>query len=96
MKKFIFFISLAGFTSFFTACSSGYVAEEPTYVVVSRPQQPNPTYVWVGDDWTWNRQTKVYVRREGNWVAPNRGRTYAPGYWRKTNRGNQWVSGRWR
>jgi len=95
IKRIIFSISLAGIGLFFTACTAGYVATEPTYVEYSRPQRPSERHVWVDGDWAFNRQTHVYVQRNGHWQSPVQGRTYISGQWQTAPRGKYWSKGRW-
>lgn len=95
IKRIIFLTSLTGIGLFFTACTAGYVATEPSYVEYSRPQRPSERHVWVDGDWAFNRQTHVYVQRNGHWQSPVQGRTYISGQWQTTPRGKYWSKGRW-
>lgn len=95
LKKFIYLTSLAGIGLFFNGCMAGYVATEPTYVEVSRPARPGNDYIWINNDWVWNRQNHVYVQNNGLWEKPNQRKTYVSGHWQASPRGQHWVSGRW-
>jgi len=95
IKRIIFLTSLTGIGLFFTACTAGYVATEPSYVEYSRPQRPSERHVWVDGDWAFNRQTHVYVQRNGHWQSPVQGRTYISGQWQTAPRGKYWSKGRW-
>jgi hypothetical protein len=96
MRKYLFFIAGLSTLCLFTACSPGYVSQEPTYVEVQRPLRPGVTHVWRDGDWVYSRRNRTYVRQNGFWVTPTRGRTYEPGHWHVNSRGHRWVSGRWR
>jgi WXXGXW repeat (2 copies) len=96
MKKNIFSIVCISIVLFYSACSPAYVAEQPTHTEITRPPSPNDRHVWVDGDWVWNRRAHAYVREEGHWVVPDRGRTRVPGHWKTTRRGNHWVPGHWR
>lgn len=94
MKKSILrFILLVALT-LFTACSAGYVSEEPTYQE-NRPPRPTERHVWVEGNWIWSRQTRTYHHGAGNWEVPIRNRSYELGYWKRTNHGSQWKKGKW-
>jgi hypothetical protein len=95
LKKFIYLTSLVGIGLFFNGCMAGYVATEPIYVEVSRPARPSNDYIWINGEWTWNRQSHVYVQNTGLWERPNQRRTYVSGHWQASPRGKYWVSGRY-
>jgi len=94
-KKFVYITSLAGIGLFFNGCMAGYVATEPTYSEYSRPQRPSDLHVWIDGDWVFNRQTQVYVQRNGYWMQPQQNRVYVSGHWQTTPRGKYWSKGRW-
>jgi hypothetical protein len=96
MKKLILLISFVGVAFVYNACSPGYVAEQPIYVESIRPPQPTINHIWINDNWVYNRRTNQYMRNNGNWIVPNRGRTYQQGQWKYNGRGHYWVPGRWR
>jgi hypothetical protein len=56
MKIFLLFIILVVSTLFFNACSPGYVASEPTALVVVRPPSPGRNHIWRDGDWSYNRR----------------------------------------
>ena len=95
IRKLVYLISLAGIVLFLNSCATGYVATEPSYVEYSRPQRPSDRHIWVNDDWAYNRQTHVYVQRNGYWATPDQGRVYVTGQWQTTPRGKYWSKGRW-
>ena len=96
MTKFIFLISFVGMLLFLDSCSTtGYVATEPEYVEYARPARPSDLHVWIDGDWVWNRQTSGYVRQNGYWQIPSRGRTYISGSWQTSPQGYRWESGHW-
>lgn len=96
MKKIFFLIGFIGLAFIFNSCAAGYVPEEPTYVVVERPYRPSNNHVWVNDGWNYNHRTRSYTHNEGNWAAPNNGRTYVPGRWKQNKHGYRWLGNRWR
>lgn len=70
------------------------VATRPDAVVVTRPAQPGPAYIWVEGDWYYSGGR--YVQRPGTWVVPRNNRTWAPGHWEQTRHGWYWKKGHWR
>ena len=75
-------------------CSSGhYVSAQPETVVVARPAQPGPNYVWIDGDYYWRGGR--YVQRPGYWVAPRAGRVWHSGGWVNNAHGYYWRRGRW-
>jgi len=70
------------------------VATRPETVVVTRPAQPGPNYVWTDGDWYYSGGR--YVQRPGVWVVPKRNSTWVPGHWEQTRRGLYWNKGHWR
>jgi hypothetical protein len=95
LRNFILLTSLAGIGLLFNGCVGGYIATEPNYMVVNRPPQPSYTHIWIDGDWSYNRQTHMYVQKAGYWQQPDQGRVYVSGYWQTSPRGKYWVSGRW-
>ena len=95
LKKILVFGSFAGMGLFATGCATGYVETEPAYVEYSRPAQPSQQHVWVGDNYQYNRHSRVYVQRNGYWSKPNRNKTYTQGHWQTGPNGHYWVNGRW-
>jgi hypothetical protein len=95
LKRIIIVTSLAGIGFFFTGCTAGYVATEPSYVEYSRPQRPSDLHIWIDGDWVFNTQTHAYVQRNGYWEKPVQGRTYISGSWQSTPRGKYWSKGHW-
>ncbi len=96
MKIFLLFIMLVVSTLFFNACSPGYVASEPTALVMVRPASPRAGYIWRDGDWSYNRRQRVYVQKNGYWTAPRRNRSYQAGHWNNSPRGHSWKKGGWR
>ena len=95
MKKVICIGSLAGIGLLFNSCAAGYVATVPVYNEYSRPQRPSDLHIWIDGNWVFNRQTRVYVQRNGYWQKPHQNQIYVSGHWQSTPRGHQWVSGKW-
>lgn len=97
MKKFIFLFSLAGMLLLLNACSTtGYVTTEPAYVEYTRPARPSNLHIWIDGDWQYNRQSRVYVQKNGYWSKPSQGRTYQAGHWQATPQGKSWSKGHWK
>ena len=78
------------------SCGPAYVSVRPTYSPSIRPDRPSSLHVWVGDGWSYNRQSRTYNQRNGHWATPNRNRSYHEGQWKSGRRGNHWVNGRWK
>ena len=96
MKKIVLLAGLAGMLLFMGSCSTqGYVSSEPTYTEYARPERPSNLHVWIDGDWVYNRQTRLYVRHNGHWQIPSRGRTYISGNWKSTPQGLRWETGHW-
>jgi hypothetical protein len=95
VKTFIYVTSLVGIGLLFNACMAGYVATEPVYMETARPARHSDGQIWINGDWSYNRQTRVYVQPTGYWQNPNRGRTYVSGHWQSTPRGKYWAKGHW-
>jgi hypothetical protein len=95
MKNYIRSISIVSVILLSGSCAPAYVASEPAYVEVVRPQQPSAVHVWIGSGWAYNRHSRRYVQRNGYWAMPRRGRSYHEGYWKKSRRGSVWVNGHW-
>jgi len=96
MKKLIFLASLAVMLLVLGSCSTpGYVTTEPTYTEYARPERPSDLHIWIDGDWVYNRRTSLYVRQQGHWQKPSRGRTYIAGSWKSTPQGLRWENGRW-
>lgn len=94
MKKVIVLIIGCAFSLIISSCSSGHVANEPTYVEVARPIRPSPNHVWINGDWHYRKNT--YIHDNGYWEKPRKGKTYQQGYWKKGKKGNHWTNGRWK
>jgi len=96
MKKLIFLFSLAGLLMILNSCTTtGYVASEPAYVEYARPAPPSNMHIWIDGDWIYNRNTHVYMRKNGYWQRPGNGRTYVSGHWQVGPRGHSWAPGHW-
>lgn len=93
MKKFIFLFSLVAMVSVFSACSVGYVTEEPVYQEYNRPQRPSNNYIWIEGGWSWNSRTNTYIQNNGRWVREDQGRRHKQGHWEKNQHGSRWVKG---
>jgi hypothetical protein len=96
LRKIIYITGFIGAGLCFNACkSTGYVANEPTYVQYSRPPQPSEVHIWINGDWAYNQKHHVYTQRNGYWEKPNPRRIHVPGYWKSGPRGKYWVAGRY-
>lgn len=96
MKKFFYLAILAVVMLVLNACSTmGYVSTEPAYVEYTRPARPSNLHIWIDGDWAYSRQSHQYVRKNGYWQKPSRGRTYVSGSWQRTPQGLRWESGHW-
>lgn len=95
LRKLFYVTSLAGLGLCFNACTSGYVATEPTYVESVRPARPSTMHIWVDGNWVYSRQNHNYRHNDGYWTKPSHGRTYIQGHWQSSPRGQYWVTGHW-
>lgn len=95
LRRFIYLSIFVGLGLFLNGCRAGYVATAPTYVEVARPANPGNGYVWINNDWAYDRQSKAYIQNKGTWQKEKRRKTFVPGHWESTPRGNYWVSGQW-
>jgi hypothetical protein len=95
LKKIVFAASLAGIALFFSGCSAGYVASEPSYSYYDRPAQPHNLSVWIDGEWDWNNRSQSYYQTNGYWDNPRQGQTYVSGYWQSTPKGKTWSKGHW-
>ena len=96
MKKIIVLTLLASALFFTNACTRHYAETEPVFLEAQRPTRPSEVHVWIDGDWAWNRGMNAYVRKDGYWAVPNKGRTYVAGHWSKSRAGHYWVPGQWR
>ncbi|MFV5685028.1 hypothetical protein ACM55I_06245 [Flavobacterium sp. GB2R13] len=94
MKKLLFISILAGFALFFSACSTGYVSEEPSYIEVNRSPRPSSDYIWIDGGWVWRNNNRNYEQRNGYWTKQNNGRGHKKGHWKKSQRGYRWEESR--
>ncbi len=77
-----------------SATTQIYVQIRPAVVAVeARPKQPNPGYVWVGEDWL--QDGNGYRYSGGHWESPRTGYYRRAGYWKHDNRGHRWVPAGW-
>ncbi len=91
-KSFLFVAML--FTITLSASAQIFVKVRPPFQVVTRPPQPNPSYIWVDEEWEPNG--KAYRYSGGQWIAPPQTGYYRrPGYWRRSSNGLTWVKGSW-
>ena len=95
MKKIVYgLMSMIVMMSAYSCSSGHYVSARPETVIVTRPAQPRPNYVWVDGDYYWSGGR--YVARPGYWAAPRAGRTWRSGTWAQAKRGYVWHRGGWR
>jgi hypothetical protein len=95
LRKLVFAASLAGMALFFSGCSAGYVASEPSYSYYDRPAQPHNLSIWIDGEWDWNNRSQRYYQTNGYWDNPRKGQTYQSGYWQSTPKGKTWTKGHW-
>ena len=80
-----------------SGCGAAVVADMPVSETTLAPASPGPAYVWIGDSWSWDRSSNVYVMRPGYWTEPKRkNATWIEGRWIKTRRGWKYIDGHWR
>ena len=78
------------------AFSQIYVEIRPVVPVVVRTPAPDPSFIWIEEDW--KPGPNGYKYAGGHWVRPpQRGYFWQPGHWKKhpSNNGQAWVPGRW-
>jgi len=96
LKIFCYLIIFTAAGSFFSSCSTGYVATEPRYdLEYARPLQPSQSHIWINGDWRWNRRSHLYIYDHGYWALPRNGYIYRDGYWETDQRGKWWRKGYW-
>jgi len=95
LRRFIYLTSFVGSGLFLNGCMAGYVATTPAYVEVARPANPGNGYIWVNNDWAYDRQSKGYIQNNGMWQKQKPRKTYTAGHWETSPRGNYWAKGRW-
>jgi hypothetical protein len=91
----IVFILLA-LTFIIGSCKTKYVKDKPLVVEMIRPVSPGQNYVWLNDNWVFNRKNQTYTRRQGYWAIPKSKKNYQQGYWKTNKNGSHWVPGRWK
>lgn len=91
----IVFILLA-LTFIIASCKTKYVKEKPLVIEMKRPVSPGQNYVWLNDNWVFNRKNQTYTRRQGYWAIPKSKKNYQQGYWKTNKNGSHWVPGRWK
>ncbi len=95
MKKFLYaMILIITLTSAYSCSHDHYVSAQPEAVVVTRPAQPGPGYVWIDGDYYWRGNRYAY--RNGYWARPRAGRTWNSGVWVQGPHGYYWRRGGWR
>jgi hypothetical protein len=92
-KIFVILIFLSGMC--YNSNAQIYVTIRPARpVVVNRPSQPGPDYIWVDEDW--RAGNNRYEWAGGHWVArPRQEAVWVPGHWDRQDRGEYWVPGTW-
>jgi hypothetical protein len=96
MKNIKVLLGILFFALLVTSCRTNYVKERPTIAEVLRPPSPGNNYVWLNDNWVYNRQERNYIRSNGYWAKPKTNRNYRQGYWKTNKNGSHWVAGRWK
>ena len=71
----------------------GVVTAQPAEVIVTRPPQPRPEYIWVTGEWIW--QGNQYAYREGHWERPRPSYAWIGGHWQGVRGGWRWIPGHW-
>lgn len=95
LKKLFYVSSLACAALFINSCVAGYVATEPSYIVISRPPQPTNLHIWIDGGWRWNSQSHAYIQTSGYWQKPRPSQTFVSGHWQSSPQGKYWEKGRW-
>ena len=71
-----------------------YITVRPTAPIIVKTPQPNPTYIWVNEEWEPEGKTYKYIG--GHWEAPpQNGYYHKQGYWKSNSKGVVWVKGNW-
>lgn len=83
------FFTVAGFTGCKVTATT-----RPADVVVVRPPQPGPNYVWISGDWLWEHS--AWKWHEGYWAEPRPHHVWVGGGWYHRGRGWGWHPGHWR
>ncbi len=96
MRKITFLTLLVSVLFLTNACTRHYAETEPVLLDTPKPTRPSEAHVWIGSEWAWHKDLEAYVRKDGYWVVPNKGRTYFAGHWNKSRAGSYWIPGQWR
>jgi hypothetical protein len=70
MKNLKIVIMLLALTFIIGSCKTKYVKDKPLLVEVRRPESPGKNYVWLNDNWVFNRRSQTYTRSNGYWAIP--------------------------
>ena len=97
MKKLtkLMFLSFILVGASLSASAQVYITIRPPAPVIVVTERPNPTYIWIGEEWIADGPGYRYVG--GYWgKPPQAGYTWKKGYWSHSKKhGHQWVSGKW-
>jgi WXXGXW repeat (2 copies) len=89
-------VGIIALTLLMTSCRTNYVKVRPVYAEESRPESPDYNYVWLNDNWVYNKRKHSYIKQNGYWAKPKNNRNYQQGYWKSNKNGSHWVAGRWK
>jgi hypothetical protein len=92
--KHLLFGGILFFALGFSAQAQIYVSIRPSFPVIVRTPQPQPTYIWIEEDW--ELVGGAYRYSGGHWASPpQQGYYHSRGYWKASKHGSTWVKGRW-
>ena len=89
-----FLLAVILFAAGFSASAQIYVTIRPPVPVIVRPPQPNPSFIWISEEWEPSGTSYRYTG--GHWESPAQPGYYRrPGYWQRSKHGNKWIKGSW-
>jgi hypothetical protein len=89
------FLSSIVFGASLSASAQVYISVRPPAPVIIVTERPNPSYVWIGEEWVVDGAGYRHVG--GYWgKPPSSGYKWKQGYWSNSKgHGQHWVSGKW-
>src|SRR5688572_11379463 len=91
----LMFLTAALLGASVSASAQVYITIRPPAPVVVVTERPNPSYIWIGEEWVADGPKYKYVG--GYWgKPPSPGYKWKNGYWSHSKKhGHKWVSGGW-
>jgi hypothetical protein len=96
MKKLtkLLFLSFILTGAALSSAAQVYITIRPATPVIVVTERPDPTYIWIGEEWIADGPGYKYVG--GYWgKPPSAGYKYKKGYWSHGKHGHHWINGGW-